>query len=49
MARSSRTIGGESQERRESQERQEPQGRQEPEERQEPPGLQWLRAQQPHA
>jgi len=43
MARSSRAIGGESQERRE------PQGRQEPEERQEPPGLQWLRAQQPHA
>jgi hypothetical protein len=43
MARSSRTIAGEPQERRE------PQGRQEPEERQEPPGLQWLRAQQPHA
>jgi hypothetical protein len=46
MARSSRTIGGESQERREPPE---PHGRQEPEERQEPPGLQWLRAQQPHA
>jgi hypothetical protein len=46
MARSSRTIGGESQERREPPE---PQGRQEPEERQEPSGLQWLRAQQPHA
>jgi hypothetical protein len=46
MARSSRTIAGEPQERREPPE---PQGRQEPEERQEPPGLQWLRAQQPHA